>query len=126
MHGPQLPVREASESTAPRHRGEINSIRLQLPLSSLLLKGLNLVPAKPPILMRLTRAATRALLKGLDQRQGDHLEPSPPSTTVDVLPEDVLLEIFDSCRQSFEQEPRYERIWNSNNGWFKLAHVCRK
>ncbi|KAI0253958.1 hypothetical protein BJV78DRAFT_1351515 [Lactifluus subvellereus] len=71
--------------------------------------------------MRLTRSAV------LSQRQGshNHLEPSP-STTIDILPEDVLLEIFDSYRQAFEQEPRYERIWNSNNGWFKLAHVCRR
>ncbi|KAI0253892.1 hypothetical protein BJV78DRAFT_137426 [Lactifluus subvellereus] len=63
----------------------------------------------------------------LSQRQGshNHLEPSP-STTIDILPEDVLLEIFDSCRQTFEQEPRYEWFWNSKNGWFKLAHVCRK
>ncbi|KAI0253959.1 hypothetical protein BJV78DRAFT_142168 [Lactifluus subvellereus] len=76
--------------------------------------------------MRLTRAATRALL---DQQKGDRLvdlEPSPPSTAIDVLSEEVLLEIFDSCRQSFEQEPHYEWIWNSKNGWFKLAHVCRK
>ncbi|KAI0253922.1 hypothetical protein BJV78DRAFT_139886 [Lactifluus subvellereus] len=73
--------------------------------------------------MRLTRAATRALL---DRRQGGSLEPSPPTTTIDVLPEDVLLEIFGSYRQAFEQEPRYEWIWNSKNGWFKLAHVCRK
>ncbi|KAI0253921.1 hypothetical protein BJV78DRAFT_139451 [Lactifluus subvellereus] len=74
--------------------------------------------------MRLTRAATRALL---GQRQGshNHLEPSS-STTIDILPEDVLLEIFDSYRQAFEQEPRYEWIWNSKNGWFKLAHVCQK
>ncbi|KAI0253924.1 hypothetical protein BJV78DRAFT_1280654 [Lactifluus subvellereus] len=74
--------------------------------------------------MRLTRAATRALLS---QRQGshNHLEPSP-SATINILPEDVLLEIFDYCRKAFEQEPRYEWIWNSKNGWFKLAHVCRK
>ncbi|KAI0253883.1 hypothetical protein BJV78DRAFT_136670 [Lactifluus subvellereus] len=68
----------------------------------------------------------RRLRALLGQRQGshNHLEPSP-STTI-KLPEDVLLDIFDSYRQAFEQEPRYEWTWNGKNGWFKLAHVCRK
>ena len=40
------------------------------------------------------------------------------------LSDGVLLEIFDSYRQSFEHQPSYERNWNNKNGWFKLAHVC--
>jgi hypothetical protein len=41
------------------------------------------------------------------------------------LSEDVLLEIFDAYRQLYASEPRYENIWNSKDGWFKLTHVCR-
>ena len=44
--------------------------------------------------------------------------------TIGNLPEEVLLEIFDLYRQSFCDQPSYERIWNNKNGWFKLAHVC--
>ena len=40
------------------------------------------------------------------------------------LPDEILLEIFDFYRQSFEHQPTYERDWNNKNGWFKLAHVC--
>ncbi len=45
--------------------------------------------------------------------------------TIDKFPEDVLLEIFDAYRQDMELQPDYEELWNSKNGWFKLAHVCR-
>ena len=38
----------------------------------------------------------------------------------DNLPEDVLLEIFDTYRQ----QPDCETVWNSRDGWLKLAHVC--
>ena len=41
------------------------------------------------------------------------------------LPDEIILEIFDFYRQIFEHQPTYERDWNSKNGWFKLAHVCR-
>jgi hypothetical protein len=44
--------------------------------------------------------------------------------TIDNFPEDVLLEIFDAYRQDIEPLPRYENIWNSRDGWWKLAHVC--
>jgi len=40
------------------------------------------------------------------------------------LPEDALLEIFDAYRQLYELQPHYENVWNSRDGWFKLAHVC--
>jgi hypothetical protein len=40
------------------------------------------------------------------------------------LPDEILLEIFDLYRRSFEHQPNYERDWNNKNGWFKLAHVC--
>ncbi|KAN0128564.1 hypothetical protein V8E53_013609 [Lactarius tabidus] len=43
---------------------------------------------------------------------------------IDNFPEDVLLEIFDAYRQDIEPLPRYENIWNSRDGWWKLAHVC--
>ena len=44
---------------------------------------------------------------------------------IDKLSEDILLEIFDAYRQLYESNPRYENIWNSIYGWFKLTHVCR-
>jgi hypothetical protein len=46
---------------------------------------------------------------------------------ISKLPVEILLEIFDFYRQSFEVERQlnYERDWNNKNGWFKLAHVCR-
>ncbi|KAI0249098.1 hypothetical protein BJV78DRAFT_1156041 [Lactifluus subvellereus] len=50
-----------------------------------------------------------------------------PSTTINNLSEDLLLEIFHSHRQSFERLSRdYESSWNSREGWFTLAHVCQK
>ncbi|KAH9042861.1 hypothetical protein EDB84DRAFT_1472773 [Lactarius hengduanensis] len=42
----------------------------------------------------------------------------------DKLPGDVLLAIFDAYRQLHEHQPDYEKVWNSRDGWFKLAHVC--
>ncbi|KAH9173613.1 hypothetical protein EDB89DRAFT_708861 [Lactarius sanguifluus] len=45
--------------------------------------------------------------------------------TGDKLPENVLVEIFDVYRQDIELQPRYKYVWNSRDGWFKLAHVCR-
>jgi hypothetical protein len=41
------------------------------------------------------------------------------------LSEDILLEIFDAYRRLYETDSRYENIWNSRDGWFKLTHVCR-
>ena len=35
------------------------------------------------------------------------------------------MEIFDAYRQLNELEPRYENVWNSRDGWFKLTHVCQ-
>jgi F-box-like len=50
---------------------------------------------------------------------------SPNRTvTIDDLPGEVLLEIFDHYRQIFENSS--QRVWNNKNGWFKLAHVCHK
>ena len=44
--------------------------------------------------------------------------------TINDLSEDVLLEVFDAYRRNVELLTRYENIWNSRDGWFKLAHVC--
>ena len=43
-----------------------------------------------------------------------------------IFPDDVLLEIFDAYRQDVELLPHYENIWNSKDGWFRLAHVCTR
>ncbi|KAN0128565.1 hypothetical protein V8E53_013610 [Lactarius tabidus] len=42
----------------------------------------------------------------------------------DKLPEDVLVEIFNAYRQLHELQPDYETLWNGEEGWMKLAHVC--
>ncbi|KAH9062289.1 hypothetical protein EDB87DRAFT_1830497 [Lactarius vividus] len=62
--------------------------------------------------MILTRSAARALLT------------NRATVDNDKFPEDVLLEIFDAYRQLHEHQPDYEKVWNSRDGWFKLAHVC--
>jgi hypothetical protein len=46
------------------------------------------------------------------------------TTHNDRLPEDVLLEVFDAYRKDIKLQPLYESVWNSRDGWFKLAHVC--
>jgi hypothetical protein len=46
------------------------------------------------------------------------------TTHNDRLPEDVLLEIFDAYRKDIGELQPYESVWNSRDGWFKLAHVC--
>ncbi|KAH8995379.1 hypothetical protein EDB92DRAFT_199557 [Lactarius akahatsu] len=43
----------------------------------------------------------------------------------DKLPENVLVEIFDAYRRDIELQPGYKYVWNSRDGWFTLAHVCR-
>jgi len=43
--------------------------------------------------------------------------------TINRLPDEVLLEIFDSYRQSTDQ---YDRQWRKNYMWLNLAHVCRR
>ncbi|KAI9459479.1 hypothetical protein BJY52DRAFT_1416135 [Lactarius psammicola] len=57
-------------------------------------------------------AAARALLKN--------------RVTIDKLPEDVLFEIFGAYRQDMELQPDYENVWDSRNGWYKLAHMVRE
>jgi hypothetical protein len=46
------------------------------------------------------------------------------TVAIDKLPGEVLLEIFDHYRQSFDHQNL--RVWNNKKGWFKLAHVCHK
>jgi F-box-like len=46
-----------------------------------------------------------------------------PNLTINRLPDDVLLEIFDSYRQSTDQ---YDHQWRKKYAWFNLAHVCRR
>ena len=43
--------------------------------------------------------------------------------TINHLPDEVLLEIFDYYRQSFDP---YYHLWNENYAWLNLMHVCRK
>ena len=44
-------------------------------------------------------------------------------TTINKLPDEILLEIFDSYRRGFGRQHNYENIWNGKNGWFK-ARTC--
>jgi F-box-like len=45
--------------------------------------------------------------------------------TINHLPDEVLLEIFDSYRQGIDPES-YDHQWRRENVWFNLAHVCRR
>ncbi|KAI0251464.1 hypothetical protein BJV78DRAFT_474326 [Lactifluus subvellereus] len=74
--------------------------------------------------MRLTRASSRALLQ---QQRGSPSDTNrlPNITTIDKLPDEILLEIFDSYRRGFGPQHNHENAWNGKNGWFKLAHVCQ-
>ncbi|KAH9977080.1 hypothetical protein BGW80DRAFT_1287127 [Lactifluus volemus] len=86
----------------------------------------------------ITRAVVSALLALLGQwrfRDSPGNDHSPTccatSTTIDILPEDILLEVFDSYRQFFDSGrngvfSKSEVTWNGKHGWLKLAHVCRK
>ena len=44
--------------------------------------------------------------------------------TINRLPNEVLLEVFDSYRQSFNDQ--YDDQWRKKYAWFNLAHVCRR
>ncbi|KAH9978404.1 hypothetical protein BJV74DRAFT_138626 [Russula compacta] len=46
-----------------------------------------------------------------------------PNLTIDDIPDEVLLDIFDSYRQHFTND---QSVWNKKHKWFKLMHVCRK
>ncbi|KAH9959144.1 hypothetical protein BGW80DRAFT_1464908 [Lactifluus volemus] len=85
------------------------------------------------MILKLVRATISALLQValLGQWRFRHFPGNDrsPSTTIDILPEDALLEVFDSYRQDLEQHCFYlysDLTWNSKCGWLKLAHVCRK
>jgi hypothetical protein len=43
--------------------------------------------------------------------------------TINHIPDEVLLGIFDSYRQAID---RYDQEWTRKYVWFKIAHVCRK
>ena len=46
-----------------------------------------------------------------------------PNLTINHLPDEMLLEIFDSYRQITDQ---YDHQWRKKHVWFNLTHVCRK
>jgi F-box-like len=46
-----------------------------------------------------------------------------PNLTINSLPDEVLLDMFDSYRQSTEC---YDYLWRNKYAWFNLAHVCRR
>ena len=46
-----------------------------------------------------------------------------PKLTIDNIPDEVLLDIFDSYRQHFTHG---HSLWNRKHKWFKLIHVCRR
>ncbi|KAH9014633.1 hypothetical protein EDB84DRAFT_818340 [Lactarius hengduanensis] len=45
-----------------------------------------------------------------------------PGTMIDMLPDDVLLEIFDLCQERYSFLDAIERVW----GWHFFVHVCRR
>jgi hypothetical protein len=84
----------------------------------------------------LTRAASRALQRYVSQHVSHAFQIHSTHCLESLkghankwslsLPEEVLLEIFDCYGQTFQNDSHDERIWNSNQGWFKLVHVCRE
>ena len=46
-----------------------------------------------------------------------------PNLTIDNIPDEVLLEIFDYYQQHFISD---QPLWNKKYKWFKLIHVCRR
>jgi hypothetical protein len=72
------------------------------------------------------RSCVPLVLNQIFERQTDLNNYVFSSASAGNLSCEVLLEIFDSYRQTFQLEQNYERVWNSNKGWFKLIHVCRK
>ena len=62
-----------------------------------------------------------------NERQGsrDDVTRSSETTIIDELPDEILLEIFDSYRQTFELELD-PQLWHRKSGWFSLVHVCQK
>jgi hypothetical protein len=62
-----------------------------------------------------------------NERQGsrDDFTRSSGATCIDELPDEILLEIFDYYRQSFEHEFD-PQLWHRKSGWFNLVHVCQK
>src|SRR6267154_6383359 len=50
-------------------------------------------------------------------------ERSPNLAINHRLPDEVLLEVFDSYRQSISF---YSHYWREKYAWFNLAHVCRR
>ena len=62
----------------------------------------------------------------MSQGTPDDLERHSPNLTIDNLPTELLLEIFDAYRQHFDYGYKHQRCWNTSLTWFKLIHVCRK
>jgi hypothetical protein len=48
-----------------------------------------------------------------------------PNFPINHLPDELLLEIFDSYRRVIGPHP-FGGHWKRDYGWFNLAHVCRK
>lgn len=48
-----------------------------------------------------------------------------PKLTIDYLPDELLVEIFDFYRDRQDNEHRYQR-WSIKLEWFKLIHVCKR
>ncbi|KAI0269724.1 hypothetical protein BGY98DRAFT_280108 [Russula aff. rugulosa BPL654] len=58
------------------------------------------------------------------QHEGTYQDTEPPPyLTINRVPDEVLLEIFDSYRQSIDP---YDHHWRKEYVWFNLAHVCRR
>ena len=55
--------------------------------------------------------------------QDSEQSPSSSCLTINQLPDEVLLEIFDSYRQDINS---YDYQWGEKHVWINLVHVCRK
>jgi hypothetical protein len=72
-------------------------------------------------LTRMTRHDCPAYFPRQGTCQDTERSPNLTSLTTNRLPDEVLLEEFDSYRQSIVI---FDRPWRREYAWFNLAHVC--
>ena len=67
--------------------------------------------------------ATRDNSSNLSQSRGTSHTESSPKLTINHLPDELLIEIFDFYRQESE---RWTAQWSTEPEWFVLVHVCKR
>ncbi|KAH9990663.1 hypothetical protein BJV74DRAFT_987796, partial [Russula compacta] len=65
----------------------------------------------------------RIATANLEHYQSSRDSEQSPKLTINKIPDETRLEIFDSYRKHFTND---QSLWNRRPKWFKLIHVCRK